>query len=157
MENVNGFIFHKGFFNSEKESLKSQSSGRLRVDCEFRLNCMRNHTATHLLNACLKKMKSVTCQKSSKVTDKNLSFDVALFGEKLNSQEICLIEKEIQKVIEINKEVHINEVDSQKLLNFDWITLIPGEIYPETGIRIVEVNANNMISRLVTKNCSCQR
>lgn len=147
MENINGYIFHKGFFKSQKGTLKLHESGRLRVDSEFRLNCMRNHTATHLLNAFLKKMKGVTCQKSSKVTEKNFTFDVALFGDKLNSQEITRIENEIRRIIEMNKTVHINEVDSQKLLNFNWVTLVPGETYPETGIRIVEVKADDVISR----------
>lgn len=149
VENVNGYILHKGFYKSEKGPLKVQSSGRLKVDEEFRLNCMRNHTATHILNACLKKVKGVTCQKSSKVTEKNLCFDVALFGDKLKPHEIMVIEDEIRRIIEIDKPVEINEVDSGKLLNFDEITLIPGETYPDTGIRIVEVKANNLISRLV--------
>lgn len=108
---------------------------------------MRNHTATHLLNSCLTKMKGVTCQKSSKVTNKNFTFDVALFGDKLNTKEICAIENEIRGVIEMDKPVEINEVNSQTLLSYEWVTLIPGETYPETGIRLVEVKADNLISR----------
>lgn len=110
---------------------------------------MRNHTATHLLNACLKKIKGVTCQKSSKVTDGNLSFDVALFGDKLGPKEIVAIENEIRRIIEIDRPVLINEVDSQKLLDFDWITLVPGETYPESGIRVVEIQADDFVSRFV--------
>lgn len=151
VENVNGYILHKGFYKSDKGPLMIGSVGRLKVDEKFRLNCMRNHTATHLLNACLKKIKGITCQKSSKVTEKNLSFDVAVFGDKLKSQEIMIIEDEIRRIIEIDKPVEINEVNSEKFLNYDDITLIPGETYPDTGIRIVEVKTDNLISRLVIK------
>lgn len=147
VENLNGYILHKGFFESQNETLKPQSVGRLKVDYDFRLSCMRNHTSTHLLNASLKKLKGATCQKSSKVTDRNLTLDVALFGDKLTIEDIIAIEKEIQAVISFDQQVEINDLNSQKLLNLDYVTLIPGEVYPEVGIRLVEIKTDNLISR----------
>lgn len=146
---MNGYILHKGFFKSEKKTLRVHTTGTLKLNQEFRSNCMRNHTATHLLNACLKKIKGVTCQKSSKVTDQNLSFDVAVFGDKLKPDEIMAIDDEIRRIIDLDIQVKIKEVDYADLLNFDFVTYIPGETYPETGIRIVEVQTDNLISRFV--------
>ncbi|KAJ8958583.1 hypothetical protein NQ318_016304 [Aromia moschata] len=148
VENVNGYIFHKGFFKSKDSKLKANVSGVLNVNEEFRLNCMRNHTTTHLLNAVLKKkMRRATCQKSSKVTDKYLVFDVAIFSDKLGIDEIDKVEQHILNIIKSSQPVDINVVDSQQLLNYDFVTLIPGETYPQDGIRIVEVKDNEFISR----------
>lgn len=152
VENLNGYILHKGFFKSKEGSLRPHSVGRIKIDEEYRLNCMRNHTTTHLLNACLKKILGATCQKSSKVTDQNFIFDVALFGDKLNSHQITEVEYSIRRIIGNDKPVQIHAVNSQQLLDFDWITLIPGEVYPEAGIRIVEIKADDLMSRLVFCN-----
>ena len=49
---------------------------------------MRNHTATHLLNAALRKIVTVTCQKSSRVTKSNCVFDFSVYGETFNTHNI---------------------------------------------------------------------
>lgn len=41
---------------------------QMQIDAAERIKCMANHTATHLLQAALKKVLGVTCQKSSQVT-----------------------------------------------------------------------------------------
>ena len=58
------------------------------VDGDHRLGSMRNHTATHLLNAALHAMLTVTCQKSSQVTGSDLVFDFSVYGETFNMQNI---------------------------------------------------------------------
>jgi len=58
------------------------------VDGDHRLGNMRNHTATHLLNAVLHEMLTVTCQKSSQVTESDLAFDFSVYGETFNVQNI---------------------------------------------------------------------
>nr|XP_023017698.1 alanine--tRNA ligase, mitochondrial [Leptinotarsa decemlineata] len=147
VENVNGYIVHKGFFRSNGNTLRTNTKGKIRVDDNFRLCCMRNHTCTHLLNAALKKIKGATCQKSSKVTDKYLTFDVAIFGDKLSHKDVEKVEAEVLEVLKKNQPVNVIEVDSQGLLAFDCVTLIPGEVYPESGIRIIEVKNDSFLSR----------
>ncbi|CAH1117075.1 unnamed protein product [Phaedon cochleariae] len=147
VENLNGYILHKGFFKSSGNTLSKNTAGKIYLDDEFRLSCMRNHTSTHLLNAALKRIKGATCQKSSKVTDKYLNFDVAIFGDKLSIEETDAIEKMILDIVKKEKPVNISEVNSQQLLEFDDLTLIPGEIYPDNGIRIVEVKVDEFLSR----------
>jgi len=58
------------------------------VDGDRRLGNMRNHTATHLLNAVLHTMLTVTCQKSSQVTGSDLVFDFSVYGETFNVHNI---------------------------------------------------------------------
>ncbi|KAJ8935030.1 hypothetical protein NQ314_013055 [Rhamnusium bicolor] len=147
LENINGYILHKGFYISRTNKLQTNAVGILKVNEDFRLNCMRNHTSTHLLNAALKKIKGATCQKASKVTDRFLNFEVAIFGAKLDIDEIRKIENQILGIIQNGQPVIINEIDSQKLFSYDFVTLIPGEIYPDSGIRIVEIEDNGFISR----------
>lgn len=126
----------------------------LKVDEAVRLNSMRNHTATHLLNAALKRLKGVTCQKSSKVNSKYLNLDVGIFTDKLSVDDIRSLEEDINGVIKNGVEVKISEIDSQELLLSDNVTLIPGETYPDTGIRLVEIVGKDFVSRLVLYNVS---
>nr|CAI5830547.1 unnamed protein product [Callosobruchus analis] len=147
LENVNGYILHKGFFQSKNNKLKINMVGSLGINKEFRMDCMRNHTGTHLLNAALKKFKGATCQKSSKVTNKYLNFDVAVFSEKLTTDELKTIETQILDVIKHKRPVEVKLVNSQQLLDFDQITLIPGEIYPENDIKIIEIKDDKLLSR----------
>lgn len=148
VENVAGYILHKGFFKSKNNTaLQINSVGNLEIDHTYRLNCMKNHTGTHLLNASLKNLACVTCQKSSKVTPKYLNFDVALFGDKLTVDQLQTIENEVQDIIRKQKPVIIREINSQELLSLDSVTLIPGEVYPENGIRIIEIIDDKFLSR----------
>ncbi|XP_008196000.1 alanine--tRNA ligase, mitochondrial [Tribolium castaneum] len=139
-QDCNGYILHKGFLRSgESGRVKVGMTGSLKIDPDFRLKNMRNHTAVHLLNSVLKKVKGATCQKSSKVTQNYFNLDVGIFAEKLSLDELELVESTITKVIQGRLPVNISELDSQRLANLDEIILIPGEVYPETGIRVVEV------------------
>lgn len=142
-QNCNGYILHKGFLRSGGDiSVKVGQIGTLKVDQDFRLKNMRNHTAIHLLNSVLKKLKGATCQKSSKVTQNYLNLDVGIFGEKLSVDEVASVENTIRKVIQNHLPVNVTKIDSQKLTNLNEVILIPGEVYPETGIRLVEVKGD---------------
>jgi len=58
------------------------------IDGDHRLGNMRNHTATHLLNAVLHTVLTVTCQKSSQVTGSDLVFDFSVYGETFSVQNV---------------------------------------------------------------------
>ncbi|XP_022915233.1 alanine--tRNA ligase, mitochondrial isoform X2 [Onthophagus taurus] len=146
LENINGIILHKGKFKGT-QNLSVGEFLKLNVDEDKRLKHMRNHTATHLLNSVLKKVKGATCQKSSKVSEKCLSFDVGVFGDKISAVDIKNVEKIIGDVIREGVPVKTSEVDSLELLTHDNITMVPGEVYPEAGIRLVEIDGSNITSR----------
>ncbi|XP_017775336.1 PREDICTED: alanine--tRNA ligase, mitochondrial isoform X2 [Nicrophorus vespilloides] len=144
--NINNYVLHKGVYKSNFQ-LNVHEQGVVKFNEEARFSNMRNHTATHLLNACLKQMKGATCQKSSKVCAGYLNLDVGIFGEKLSSKDIAFIEDRIKKIIKDRVDVKIDEIDAQSLLNLDQVTLVPGEVYPEKGIRLIEITSNDLLSR----------
>lgn len=145
--NINGYIFHKGKFVSDGK-LQIGENGLLTLDKEYRLKNMANHTATHLLNAALKKVvNGVTCQKSSTVTPDCLSFDVGVYSKKLSVEDIENVEHLIGDVIKSSVDVNVCEINSQQLLSLNDVTLIPGEVYPEVGIRLIEIQTKDLLSR----------
>ncbi|KAK5648526.1 hypothetical protein RI129_003418 [Pyrocoelia pectoralis] len=143
-QKVNGFVLHRGILKSNDSiMLPLDSVGSLEVDKRFRIGCMKNHTAAHLVNCSLKHIKSVTCQKSSKVTSKYFTFDVGIFGKKLSAEDIKKVEAEVEKLITMGVDVATYEVDSQELHALDDVVYIPGETYPSTGIRLVEIKSTD--------------
>lgn len=91
---IRGLVLHSGRFShiplNANLELSVGDSAELAIDQENRLRVMQHHTATHLLNAALKKVlpDSVTCQLSSKVTGSGLILDFAVYGEKLSVKSI---------------------------------------------------------------------
>lgn len=146
--NINGLIVHRGFLKGA--NIQVGSEGIVTVNSDHRLHNMRNHTSAHLLNAAIKRIKSVSCQKSSRVTHEYVNLDVSVFGDKLDVDDIVKVEEDINGVIQSGVEVRISTTDSQGLYSYDQITLIPGETYPDNEIRIVEIeDGNGFISRYV--------
>lgn len=147
IEDIGGYVLHQGILHSNDYNLAVGNSGTLYIDSKIRLKHMQNHTAVHLLNATLKSIKGATCQKSSKVTDAYLNLDLGIFDEKITLEEVKKVEKIIQKLIEKKIDVKISEIDGQMLTSLDNVTVVPGEIYPETGIRLVEIETEGFLSR----------
>ena len=61
-----GVVRHWGRLESGHLVLGSEVE--VEIDSEWRLGCMRNHTATHLINSALHSILPVTCQRSSYVS-----------------------------------------------------------------------------------------
>lgn len=146
--NLGNTILHKGVLISTtvNATLKINAEGTLRRNKETRLGNTLNHTATHLLNAAIKKRKGATCQKSSKVTQTHLTLDLAVFHEKLTLDDVVSIENDINAIINKSLPVQIKIINSQELLALDGVTVIPGEIYPEDGIRLIEIREQDFVS-----------
>lgn len=91
---IRDFVFHKGNFSirqcDENNYLTSKNDVVLEIDTEKRLKLMRNHTGVHLLNAAMRKAlpNSVVWQIGSNVTDKGLSLNLSVYGEKLSQKAI---------------------------------------------------------------------
>lgn len=144
---LQNYVVHHGFLKSDT-SLRIGDVGTAKIEKNRRINLMRNHTGVHLLNAALKKLDRATCQKSSKVTNGYLSFDVGVFGEKLSVNDCVKVENLINEIIKERVDVKTTEVDSGFLYSADDVTLIPGEVYPETNVRLIEIfSKNNFVSR----------
>lgn len=151
-EFLHNYVLHQGIFKSDS-ILQVGDCGTAKVDEKRRLSAMKNHTGVHLLNAALKKLNRATCQKSSKVTDDFLSFDVGVFGEKLSVDDCVKVEGFVNEIINGKVEVVTKQVDSGVLYSLDDVTLIPGEVYPESNVRLIEIfNKSGVVSRYCHTN-----
>lgn len=113
---------------------------------------MKHHTATHLLNAALKQVMQVVYQSGSTVNADYLKFQFNSFGEQFTLDQMKKIEHCINNTIQTGAAITVQTLNLLELLKHDDITLIPGEIYPYTGIKVIEINANNLKTKLVNPN-----
>lgn len=115
---------------------------------DLRLKLMQNHTAVHLLNSALKKQKGVTCQVSSKVGEEGLKFDVSTFSGKLDMEDVQQIENQVRSIVNEGVDVTTATVNIMELYKMEDVAFLPGEVYPENGIRVVEIKKNDgVVSR----------
>ena len=108
---------------------------------------MRNHTSTHLLNAALRKILPLISQRSSIVTKENLVFQFNIFGEAVTTEHIAKIEELVNNCIAADVPVNTKIVDMSELLAEKNLTIIPGEVYPNIGVRIVEIDSDILRSK----------
>ncbi|HTJ62022.1 MAG TPA: alanine--tRNA ligase [Candidatus Saccharimonadales bacterium] len=86
--------------------LRAGAPARASVDTESRQHTMRNHTATHLLHATLRRMLGDDVhQAGSLVHAPNLRFDFT-FGRALTPAELRRVEDEVNDAILANASVH---------------------------------------------------
>lgn len=91
---IRDFVFHKGYFSirqcDQNNYVMCNKNVELEIDVDKRLKLMRNHTAVHLLNAAVRKAlpNSVVWQIGSNVTDRGLSLNLSVYGEKLSQKAV---------------------------------------------------------------------
>ncbi|HEY8830831.1 MAG TPA: DHHA1 domain-containing protein, partial [Candidatus Limnocylindria bacterium] len=96
--------------------LRTGSPARATVDTESRQHTMRNHTATHLLHATLRRMFGDDVhQAGSLVHAPNLRFDFT-FGRALTQAELRRVEDEVNDAILVNASVHAQSMSLQDAL-----------------------------------------
>ena len=96
--------------------LRTGVPARAAVDEELRRHTMRNHTATHLLHATLRRMFGEDVhQAGSLVHAPNLRFDFT-FGRSLTPAELLLVENEVNDAILANASVHAQSMPLQDAL-----------------------------------------
>ena len=89
---------------------------RAAVDEELRRHTMRNHTATHLLHATLRRVFGDDVhQAGSLVHAPNLRFDFT-FGRSLTPEELRRVENEVNEAILTNASVHAQSMPLQDAL-----------------------------------------
>lgn len=121
------------------EPLKIGDEVSLHVDLEKRSALTRNHSATHLLNSAMRQVtKSPIYQKSSLVTSEHLKIELACFGPKITIKHVEEFEKLIRShITEQPLERQVRVINSQDLQVEKDVVMVPGEVYPEDGIRLV--------------------
>lgn len=124
---------------SKGEQLRVGDVVELEVNAEKRTATTRNHSATHLLNSAIRQVTRYPIfQKSSLVTSDHLKIELSCLGPKLNYQNLKDIENLIQEQIKTRPlERKIRLLNSQDLQNESDVVMVPGEVYPDEGIRLV--------------------
>ncbi|XP_069702820.1 alanine--tRNA ligase, mitochondrial isoform X2 [Periplaneta americana] len=150
--NCRGYLLHHGYVSTEGARVCVGDRAVTAVDAECRIGNMRNHTATHLLNAALRGVLTVTCQKSSHVTDSSLVFDFSVYGETLNSENIEQLEGLVQECVKAGVPVKRHTLRADELFSFEDVTLLPGEVYPDQDIHVIEIEAEG---KLTSREACC--
>ncbi|XP_058124882.1 alanine--tRNA ligase, mitochondrial [Anopheles ziemanni] len=134
----NGFIVHT-VENKTNTPLAIGDRVVLQVDSNRRTLLTVHHTATHLLNAVVRKVVALPmCQRSSAVSEKGLRLELAISGDKITLDQVATIEAEVRAVINQNQPTSVNVCNANEL-DFGNITTVPGETYPDRGLRVVSV------------------
>jgi len=126
---VSGAYEHRGKVISG--SISIDDSANAKVDSSRRKKIARNHSATHLLHAALRKILGETVsQKGSLVNEDRLRFDFS-HDEPLSKDEINEIEAMVNRKILGNTEVHSQVTNLEHAKKLGAMALF-GEKYDET-------------------------
>ncbi|XP_037073211.1 alanine--tRNA ligase, mitochondrial-like, partial [Pollicipes pollicipes] len=131
-----GFSLHRG----------TLAAGRLRpgdavtccLDAGWRLACMRHHTATHLLNAALRRVLAATAQTSSAVDGDHLRLEVASYQGAITAEQVRECERLVHQWSEAALPVVTGSAPLEAVLRDPAATLLAGEVYPDP-VRLVRV------------------
>ena len=108
-----------------------------RVDGHRRASTMRNHTATHLLHAALRKVLGPHVKQAGSIVDPNrLRFDFTHYAH-TDPEELAEIQKLVNEEILKNIEVHTDVMDLDHALNTGAMALF-GEKYGDR-VRVVSI------------------
>jgi alanyl-tRNA synthetase len=108
-----------------------------RVDGNLRHSTMRNHTATHLLHAALRKVLGPHVKQAGSIVDPNrLRFDFTHYAH-TDPEELIEIQRLVNEEILKNIEVHTDVMDLDQALNTGAMALF-GEKYGDR-VRVVSL------------------
>jgi alanyl-tRNA synthetase len=130
-------VFHAHLGRWQGGTLKVGDTVNARIDSERREAVVRNHTATHLLHAALRKvLGDHVQQKGSLVAPDRLRFDFAHF-QPMTAQELERIEAMVNAEIRANHAADIRHMAMQEALDFGAMALF-GEKYGE-NVRVLKL------------------
>jgi alanyl-tRNA synthetase len=116
--------------------LRSGAAARVEIDADLRRHTMRNHTATHLLHATLRRiLGDEVHQAGSLVHAPNLRFDFT-FGRQVTPEEVRQVEDEVNRLVLENAEVHARVMPLQDALASGALHLFDEKYGGE--VRVVE-------------------
>src|SRR5690242_4625445 len=132
---VSGLIAHRIV---AKEDLRVGDRVATVADPERRARDMRNHTATHLLNAALRNILGTHVKQSgSLVAPDHLRFDFTHFAA-VGPYEIAEIEAQVNEEIRRNLEVCTDLMPLDEALGSGALAFF-GDKYPDANVRVVTI------------------
>ncbi|XP_076161952.1 alanine--tRNA ligase, mitochondrial isoform X2 [Ptiloglossa arizonensis] len=150
---INDYVIHFGKFaqNNSKflgETLKVGDSCVVSINPEFRTGVMRHHTAAHLLNASIQQAMQIAHLRSTLIYSDILRLQFNCFGNELTFEQLERIENCLNSLINADVPVKIRTINSSELLEEDcFITSIPKEVFPYTGIHLVTIDTRILKSK----------
>ncbi len=131
--NANGLFLHSGVITAGEASVGDKVLAE--VTPEFRMNVCRNHTSAHLLQAALRKVLGDHVEQAGQLVNQNeVRFDFTHFSA-LTSEELALVEAEVNKVILAATVVKSREMPIEDAKKLGAMALF-GEKYGDT-VRVV--------------------
>jgi alanyl-tRNA synthetase len=132
---VTGLIAHRIV---AKEDLHVGDHVATIADPERRVRDMRNHTATHLLNAALRNILGTHVkQAGSLVAPDYLRFDFSHFAQ-VDPSELGEIEQQVNEEIRKNLEMRTDIMNIDDALSSGALAFF-GDKYPEANVRVVTI------------------
>ncbi|MDR1609246.1 MAG: alanine--tRNA ligase [Holosporales bacterium] len=134
---VEGLVVHKC---KVTETLNVGDTVTLRIDTSRRLACARNHTATHILQAALRKVLGAhVAQKGSLVTPERLRFDF-IHDSTIKRPELEEVDQVVRDAIDsaMSVETKVMAIEEAKA---SGATALFGEKYPDVA-RVVSIGGN---------------
>jgi alanyl-tRNA synthetase len=132
---VTGLIAHRIV---AKEDLQIGDRVATVADTERRHRNMRNHTATHLMNAALRNILGTHVkQAGSLVAPNHLRFDFTHFAG-VDPSEIAEIEQQVNEEIRKNLEIRTDIMNIDDALSSGALAFF-GDKYPEANVRVVSI------------------
>jgi alanyl-tRNA synthetase len=132
---VTGLIAHRIL---AKEDLHVGDRVATVADPERRVRDMRNHTATHLLNAALRNILGTHVkQAGSLVAPDHLRFDFSHFAQ-VDPSELSEIEQQVNEEVRENLEMRTDIMNIDAALASGALAFF-GDKYPEANVRVVTI------------------
>ncbi|CAL1527850.1 unnamed protein product [Lymnaea stagnalis] len=145
VKNVRGYIVHYG--HTIDGSIQIGQLVEPRISQERREGCMRNHTATHLLNSALTNFLPTSQQQGSSVTPYKLTFDFLALAP-LEINHVQQTESMVRDIIKQEYPVHQRTVSLEDAVKLPNVKVLQNEEYPDQVfvISIGPSNTRNPIS-----------
>ena len=132
---VTGLIAHRVV---AKEDLRVGDRVATVADAERRARNMRNHTATHLMNAALRNILGTHVKQSgSLVAPDHLRFDFSHFAA-VDPSELTEIEQQVNEEIRKDLEIRTDIMNIDDALASGALAFF-GDKYPEANVRVVTI------------------
>ncbi|XP_049575574.1 alanine--tRNA ligase, mitochondrial [Syngnathus scovelli] len=148
-----GYVMHQV---TAADALQTGECVHLHLDQAHRVACMRNHTATHLLNHALHDLLGPSVsQRGSHVSARRLRFDFSVKGS-LSAQQLRQVEACVNAAVAANQAVHVQEVPLKVAMNIPNIRTVD-EVYPDP-VRVVSltVPVSELLERPVAERASVE-
>ncbi|KAL5003916.1 hypothetical protein ScPMuIL_017372 [Solemya velum] len=138
VQNYYGYVLHLG---EVVEGTMLLGEVHLEIDQTRRSGCMRNHTATHLLNTCLRGLLEDVSQRGSSVEPEKFTFDFSCMSP-INNIHIESLERQVMNVIEKSIPVARELIPLKKALERKDVVFLPDEVYP-ADVRLVSITSTD--------------